>query len=271
VPNVASVSVLYVLGCPLFCLSSSCVWCAQCCQRLCIVRSWLSRRVSLTFISSRNGIDMTPCWLNIANRTKNEVSKGDNFILYLSMLSDSEQQTFKRVKCSQRATTLYYICLCCLIVNSKRSKEWTLRNIMSLLIYIKLKQFFISISANFNEMLLNLLSCKICRHPWFRDKEAWKTHHLTCHRNEVVAICEECCKTFRSYTGFTDHNKKYHSSPLENHQCRICNKSFISSYKLGIHERSHSTEKPYKCLKCGNSYKHKQDLQKHELIKHNNG
>ena len=41
VPNVASVSGLSILDCPLFCLSSSCVLCAQCCQCLWIVYSWL--------------------------------------------------------------------------------------------------------------------------------------------------------------------------------------------------------------------------------------
>jgi hypothetical protein len=39
VPNVASFSGLSILDCPLFCLSSSCVLCSQCCQFLWIVYS----------------------------------------------------------------------------------------------------------------------------------------------------------------------------------------------------------------------------------------
>jgi hypothetical protein len=39
VPNVASFSGLSILDCPLFCLSSSCVLCSQCCQFLWIVHS----------------------------------------------------------------------------------------------------------------------------------------------------------------------------------------------------------------------------------------
>ena len=39
VPNVASFSGLFFLDCPLFCLSSSCVLCTQCCQFLWIVLS----------------------------------------------------------------------------------------------------------------------------------------------------------------------------------------------------------------------------------------
>jgi hypothetical protein len=58
VHNIASVSGLSILNCPfgflynvyLFCLSSSCVLCTQCCQCLWIVHSWLHLRFSLTFI-----------------------------------------------------------------------------------------------------------------------------------------------------------------------------------------------------------------------------
>ena len=39
--NVASVSGLSILDCPLFCLPLSCVFCVQCCQCLWIVHSWL--------------------------------------------------------------------------------------------------------------------------------------------------------------------------------------------------------------------------------------
>jgi hypothetical protein len=41
VPNVASVSRSSILDCPMFCLSSSCVLCTQCCQCLYIVYTWL--------------------------------------------------------------------------------------------------------------------------------------------------------------------------------------------------------------------------------------
>ena len=60
VPNVARVSVLSFLDCHcsvlcfLLCLTSSCVWCTQCCQGLCIVFSWLPLRFSLTFLEESN-------------------------------------------------------------------------------------------------------------------------------------------------------------------------------------------------------------------------
>lgn len=120
-------------------------------------------------------------------------------------------------------------------------------------------------------LVVDILSCKLCHHPWFANKQAWKIHLLTCHHSEVVAICEECCKIFKSNTGFTDHNKIYHSSAEEKHQCKVCGKSFISMYKLGMHERSHSSEKPYSCIKCQKSYKYKKDLQNHENSKHTDG
>ena len=131
--------------------------------------------------------------------------------------------------------------------------------------------FTISISAhpNLSAIDFTILNCKICPQRWFPDKQSWKEHHLTCHKTEVVALCEKCCKTFKSYNGYQYHQQIYHSSADDKHPCTICGKTFISEYKLGLHQRVHSSEKPFKCKKCPASYKYKQDLQKHE-VKHKN-
>lgn len=113
-----------------------------------------------------------------------------------------------------------------------------------------------------------LFSCKLCHQPWFPDKHAWTTHMLTCHKADVHAICEECCKIFKSHTGFSDHKKIYHASEKEKFKCTICRKLFISEYKLRVHEISHSNDKPFKCIECNKCYKYKKDLHNHNLVKH---
>ncbi|XP_034029312.1 telomere zinc finger-associated protein [Thalassophryne amazonica] len=47
-------------------------------------------------------------------------------------------------------------------------------------------------------------------------------------------------------------------------QCPICDKSFRSKYYLKVHNRRHTGEKPFVCLKCGKKYFRKENLLEHE-------
>uniref|UniRef100_A0A673BIR1 Zinc finger and BTB domain containing 48 n=1 Tax=Sphaeramia orbicularis TaxID=375764 RepID=A0A673BIR1_9TELE len=47
-------------------------------------------------------------------------------------------------------------------------------------------------------------------------------------------------------------------------QCPICNKTFKSKYYLKVHNRRHTGEKPFVCLKCGKRYFRKENLLEHE-------
>ena len=113
-----------------------------------------------------------------------------------------------------------------------------------------------------------ILNCKICNQYGFQNKEAWKAHHVTYHKTDDVALCEACCKTFKTTNGFQYHNLIYHTSEENKYLCKVCNKSFISEYKLKIHQTVHSSAKRFKCIKCENSYKYIQDLRKHLQTKH---
>ncbi|XP_028266855.1 telomere zinc finger-associated protein isoform X2 [Parambassis ranga] len=47
-------------------------------------------------------------------------------------------------------------------------------------------------------------------------------------------------------------------------QCPVCNKSFKSKYYLKVHNRRHTGERPFGCLKCGKRYFRKENLLMHE-------
>ncbi|XP_068453484.1 telomere zinc finger-associated protein [Clinocottus analis] len=48
-------------------------------------------------------------------------------------------------------------------------------------------------------------------------------------------------------------------------QCPICEKSFKSKYYLKVHNRRHTGERPFGCLKCGKRYFRKENLLLHEI------
>ncbi|XP_067384685.1 telomere zinc finger-associated protein isoform X2 [Channa argus] len=48
-------------------------------------------------------------------------------------------------------------------------------------------------------------------------------------------------------------------------QCPTCSKSFKSKYYLKVHNRRHTGERPFSCLKCGKRYFRKENLLLHEI------
>ncbi|XP_037627795.1 telomere zinc finger-associated protein isoform X2 [Sebastes umbrosus] len=48
-------------------------------------------------------------------------------------------------------------------------------------------------------------------------------------------------------------------------QCPTCDKSFKSKYYLKVHNRRHTGERPFGCLKCGKRYFRKENLLLHEI------
>ena len=127
---------------------------------------------------------------------------------------------------------------------------------------------YLFISATMGNVI-GFLCCNLCNLSGFVSSEAWKAHQMTLHKDDIVAMCEACCKTFKSVLGYRNHNIKYHSTESEMYKCQKCGKRFVSKCKLSVHQSVHSDDKPYRCTTCENSYKYKSDLKKHEQLKHN--
>ena len=76
---------------------------------------------------------------------------------------------------------------------------------------------------------------------------------------------------FRIITKRTPKLKKTSRKSLSTHKlhaCDVCHKKFTRSLELKSHMKSHSEKRPFPCDKCGETFKGKHLLLKHEKIFH---
>ncbi|XP_011705547.1 PREDICTED: zinc finger protein 740-like [Wasmannia auropunctata] len=52
------------------------------------------------------------------------------------------------------------------------------------------------------------------------------------------------------------------------YQCDICQKKFITNFKLTIHKRIHSGVRSYKCDVCSFSFRRLDSMKRHRMVKH---
>merc|ERR1711972_468283 len=109
--------------------------------------------------------------------------------------------------------------------------------------------------------------------------------HQRTHSGEKPLKCTLCLKAFADPSGLRHHIKRHHPKTKErekkekeeiqeivgppgkpkrgNRQCGECKKWFADGYRLRIHQRIHSGEKPLECEGCGRTFSDPSNFKKH--------
>ncbi|XP_043264633.1 zinc finger and SCAN domain-containing protein 2-like isoform X1 [Colletes gigas] len=122
---------------------------------------------------------------------------------------------------------------------------------------------FSNISSSSQKALL----CEQCD-KLFETKEAYDLHLKTDHEREKLFICTICNKSFTQQIALKAHMPIHDRNKLEKeYPCDICGKVLNHPSSVVYHkEAEHNDGRRFVCNKCGKSFKHKQLLQRHQLV-----
>ena len=119
--------------------------------------------------------------------------------------------------------------------------------------------------------------CRLCD-KYFKFPYMLKAHMATVHGEGPAPdgskpaapehiVCGYCGKNFQSKAGYKWHEVKHHTGDYK-HRCKECDKGFVTSYALLVHQRSHTGELPFMCSICGAAFPQKSRLTAHEKQVH---
>ncbi|XP_030033527.2 zinc finger protein 595 isoform X2 [Manduca sexta] len=105
----------------------------------------------------------------------------------------------------------------------------------------------------------------------FISKSTLKSHieweHLEIRNNR----CTKCSKVFRRSTTLKKHVEFVHEKkrPPRNKICDYCGQGFTTAAILRSHIRTHTGERPHRCVHCGATFAHSSALYNHNRLLHN--
>uniref|UniRef100_A0A8C6XHU6 Uncharacterized protein n=1 Tax=Naja naja TaxID=35670 RepID=A0A8C6XHU6_NAJNA len=112
------------------------------------------------------------------------------------------------------------------------------------------------------------------------DRSSSLINHQRTHTREKTYPCTSCEKSFMCARSLLRHRKIHETrkagGPLppkptlgeKSCVCSDCGKRFVYSYLLMRHRRIHTGEKPYKCAKCGESFRWASSFSLHQKKVH---
>lgn len=90
-----------------------------------------------------------------------------------------------------------------------------------------------------------------------------KPNFIQDHLGNFGFVCPKCGKMLKTKSGYRLHYKLNHGEKTKLPACEVCGKHFHCVSRLESHKRSHSKNRDFLCLKCGRSFKYKNNLKAH--------
>lgn len=120
--------------------------------------------------------------------------------------------------------------------------------------------------------------CEICK-KGYQQKWNLMTHMARVHSKVKPFKCSDCGKEFGYSSHFKRHVKTHFLEKIEApenvkkrilnpHKCEFCEKSFETNYRLDLHTRKHTGNRPYVCDKCAKSFTTRRLIAIHMKKKH---